>query len=123
MWWYSASAWENHSLKHLKDNLPIYPDYPTFSQQFLGVPSDDVIPCTSKQNLPLEEEVRKWAEAAKQFYEEEQDLEVSQTSLPCSKTEGLKLSSLETPAPKCHVKQGPVKSSKKLKHKPKDDDK
>ena len=69
------------------------------------------------------EEVRKWAEAAKQFFEGDQDLEVSQTFLPCSKTEGLKLSSLETPAPKHHVNQGPVKSSKKLRHKPKDDDK
>ena len=48
-------------------------------------------------------------------------MEVSQTSLPYSKIEGLKLSSLETPAPKCCVKQGPVKSSKKLKHKTKDD--
>ena len=73
--------------------------------------------------MPHEEEVRKWAEAAKQFFEEEQDLEVSQTSLPCSTTEGLKLSSLDTPALKHHVKQGPVKSSKMLKNKPKDDDK
>ena len=122
MCWYSASALEDHSLKHHKDNLSIYPDDPTFSQQLLGVSSDDVIPYTSKQNLPHEEEVRKWAEAAKQFFEEEQDLEFSQTSLPCSKTGDLKLSSLETPALKCHVKQGLVKSSKKLKHKPKDHD-
>ena len=103
MQWYSASVWEHHSLKHLKDNLPIYLDDPNFSQQFM-IPSDDVIPCTSKQSLPHEEEVQKWAELAKQIFEEEQDLEVSQTSLPCSKTEGLKLSSLETPVPKCHVK-------------------
>ena len=116
MQWYSASAWEHHSMKHLKDTLPIYPDDPAFCQQFMGIPSDDVIPCTSKQNLPHEEEVRKWAEAAKQFFEEEQDQEVSQTSLPCSKTEGLKLSSLANPSPKCCVKQGPIKSSKKLKH-------
>ena len=95
MQWYSASTWKHHSLKHLKENLPIYPDDPTFSQQFL-TPSDDVTPCTSKQSLPHEEEVRKWAAAAKQFIEE-QNLEVSQTSLPCSKTEGLKLSCLETP--------------------------
>ena len=90
MQWYRASAWEHHFLKHLKDNLPIYPDDPTFSQQFMGVPSDNVIPCTSKQCLPHEEELNKWAETAKQFLEEEQDQEVSQTSLPCSKTEGLK---------------------------------
>ena len=53
--------------------------------------------------------------AAKQFFEEEQDLEVSQTSLPCSKTEGLRLSSLETPALKHHVKQGPVENQQKVK--------
>ena len=123
MQWYSTSAWKPNSLKHLKENLSIHPDDPTFSHQLSGVTSDDAVPCTSKQNLPHEEEIRKWAEAAKQFFEEQQDLEVSETSLPCSKTEGLKLSSLETPALKCHVKQGPVKSSKKLKHKPKDDDK
>ena len=32
MHWYSASAWEYHSMKHLKDNLLIYPDDPHFSQ-------------------------------------------------------------------------------------------
>ena len=66
--------------------------------------------------------IRKWAEAAKQFFKEEQDWESSQTSLPCPKTECLKLSSLETPAPRYHMKQGSVKSSKKLKVKTKDDD-
>ena len=66
-----------------------------------------------KQNFPHEEVIRKWAEAAKQIFKEEHDLESSQTSLPCPKTEGLKLSSLETPAPKCHKSKGqlsPVKS-------------
>ena len=121
MWWYSASAWQHHSLKHLKDNLPIYPDDATFSQQFLGVLSDDVVSCTSKQNVPHEEEVRKQAKAAKQFLEEEQEQKVSQTSLPCSKTERLKLSSLANPFCKCHVKQRPIKSSKILKHNPNDD--
>ena len=36
--------------------------------------------------------IRKFAEAAKQFFKEEQDLEGSQTSLPSSKIEGLKFS-------------------------------
>ena len=67
MQWYSAYAWEHHSLKHLKENLPIHPDDPTFSQQLACVPGDDAIPHTSKQNLPHEEVIRKWAEAAKQF--------------------------------------------------------
>ena len=88
MHWYSASAWEHHFLNLLKDNLPIYPDDPTFSQQFMGTPSD-VVASTSRQNLPHEEEVRKWAEAAKQFFEEEQD--PSQVSSPGPKMEGLKI--------------------------------
>ena len=59
MHWYSASAWKHHSMKHLKDNLPIYPDDPAFSQQFMGASSDDFIPSTSRQSLPHEEEVGK----------------------------------------------------------------
>ena len=113
MQWYSTSAWKHHSLKHFKDNLPIYPDGPAFSQQFMGVPSDGVVPSTSRQSLPHEEEVRKWDVAAKQFFGEEQDL--SQVSSPDSKTEGLKLSFLDTPVMKCHIKQGPIKPSKMLK--------
>ena len=52
--------------------------------------------------------IQKWTEAAKQFFKEEQDLASSQA-------EGLKLSSVKAPTPKHHIKQGPVKSSKKLK--------
>ena len=62
--WYSASAWEHLSMKHLKDSLPIYPDDPTFPQQFMCASSDDVVPSTSQQSLLHEEEVRKWAQAA-----------------------------------------------------------
>ena len=83
MHWYSASAWEHHSMKHLKDNLPIYPDDPTFPWQFMCTSSDDV-PSASRQSLPHEEEVRKWAKAAKQFFEEEQD--PSQVSSPAPPT-------------------------------------
>ena len=86
----------------------------------MGTPSDGVVPSTSRQSLSHEEEVRKWAEATKQLFEEEQHL--SQVSSPGPKTEGLKLSSLETLVPKHHIKQGPIKSSKKLKFTPKDDD-
>ena len=89
MQWYSASTWEHHSLKHLKENLSIHPDDPSFTQQFSCVPGYDAVPFTSKPNFPQEEEIRKWAEAAKQFFKEEKDLEGSQTSLPCSNTEGL----------------------------------
>ena len=31
MHWYSASAWEHHTHKHVQNNLPIYPDDPRFS--------------------------------------------------------------------------------------------
>ena len=74
----------------MKENLPIHPDDPNFSQQFAHVPGDDDIPSTSKpkQNLPHEEVIRKEAEASEQFFKE-QNLESSQTSLPCPKTEGL----------------------------------
>ena len=58
---YSASAWEHHSMKHLKDNLPIYPDDPAFPQQFMCTSRDGVVPSTSRQSLPHEEEVRKLA--------------------------------------------------------------
>ena len=73
MHWYGASAWEHQSIKHLKNNLSIYPDDPAFSKQLMGISSDDVVFSTSRQCLPHEEEGRKWAEAAKQFFEEEQD--------------------------------------------------
>ena len=53
-------------------------------------------------------------EAAKQFLEEEGDLEGGQTSFHCPSVEGFELSSREAAAPKHHIKQGPVKSSKKF---------
>ena len=84
MHWYSASAWQHHSMKHLKDNLPIFP------LQFMSTSSDDVVPSITTQSLPHEEEVRKWAKAAKQFFEEEQDPSlVSTTAPPTPKMEGL----------------------------------
>ena len=86
-------------MKHLKDNLTIFP------QQFMSLSSDDAVPSTSRQSLPHEEEVRKWAEAVKCFIKEEQD--PSQVSTPApltSKMEGLRLSFLEPQVPKCHIK-------------------
>ena len=58
-------------MKHLKDNLPIFPDDPAFPQQFISPSSDDVVPSILRQSLPHEEEVSKQAKAAKQFFEEE----------------------------------------------------
>ena len=54
MQWYSASAWEHHTLAHSKENLPIHPDDPAFSQQFACVPGDEATPSTSGSvpNLP-----------------------------------------------------------------------
>ena len=86
MQWYSASILEHHSLKHLKEDLPIHPDDPDFSQQFACVPGDDAVLSTSKpkQNLPHKEVIRKWAEAAKQFFTEEQTLDLVKLPLHIS---------------------------------------
>ena len=43
--WYSTSAWEHPTHKHMQDNLPIHPDDPAFSEQFGEV---DTLPFTSK---------------------------------------------------------------------------
>ena len=65
---------------------------------------------------------------AKQFLEEEEgDPEGGQSTFHCPSAEGFKSSYHEVAAPKHHVKQGPVKSSKKLQEikevKTKDEDK
>ena len=54
MQWYSASAWEHHTSTHSKENLPIHPDDPAFSQQFASGPGDGATPSTSGfvPNLP-----------------------------------------------------------------------
>ena len=117
MHWYSASTWEHHTLKHLKENLPIHPNDPAFSQQFAYVSGDEATPSTSKPqlNLPHGDVIHKQAEAAKQFLEEEGDPEGGQHIFHCPSTGYLKLSFHEVATPKHHVKQGPVKSSKKFK--------
>ena len=45
MHWYSASAWEHHTQRHIQDNLSIHPDDPTFYQQFSEAAT---LPSTSK---------------------------------------------------------------------------
>ena len=69
MWWYSASAWEHHTCKHVQDNLPIHPDDPSFSEQFGKV---DTLPSTSKLASILYPSINihERAKAAKQFLEE-----------------------------------------------------
>ena len=34
MYWYSATTWENHTAKHCKDNLLIFPDEPELAKKF-----------------------------------------------------------------------------------------
>ena len=88
MQWFSTSAWENHICKHLQDGLPLFPDDPAFTQL-----SPETLPSTSgstSESLPLD--VVLGAKVAKQCLKEESK---ASTSL------------------KCHVKQGPVKKSKK----------
>ena len=104
----------------LRDTLKAYallPDNSTFPEKFLPQSSGDAVPSTSNQFLPHEEEIRKQAQAAKCFIEEEQASRQDPNFAPLSpKKEGLKFSSLESQAPtmtpKHHIKQGPIKSSK-----------
>ena len=116
MQWYSASAWEDHTLKHIKGNLPIHPDNHAFSQQFACVSGDEVTPSTSKPqlNLPHVDVIHKQAEVMKQFLKEG-DPESGQPTFHCPSTEDFESSHHEVAIQKCHIKQGPVKSSKKCK--------
>ena len=85
MWWYSVSAWEHHTLKHVKENLPIHHDDPTFSQQFAHASKNESTPSTSRSqlNLPHADVICKPAEAVKQFLEEEGDPEDGQPTFHC----------------------------------------
>ena len=53
MQWYSVSAWEHHTLKHVKENLPIHPNDLAFSQQFACASGNEATPSTSKLQLNL----------------------------------------------------------------------
>ena len=93
MQWFSTSAWENHICKHSKDGLPLFPNDPAFMHL-----SPETLPSTSgstSKSLPLNVILER-AKAAKQCLKEENK---ASTSL------------------KCHVKQGPIKKSKKQRDK------
>ena len=96
MHWYSASAWEHHTCKHALENLPIYPDDPAFSQQFIHIPRDEATPSTSKSpfKLPHSEIIQQRAKAAKQYLEEESG---QCSTFHCPSTEELKPSHQEAP--------------------------
>ena len=102
-----------HTLKHVKENFPIHPNHPAFSQQFACASGHEATPSTSKPqlNFPPVDVICKWAEATKQFLEG--DPEGGQPTFHCSSTEGFESSHHEVAIPKCCIKQGPVKSSKK----------
>ena len=70
MWWYSASAWECHTCKHVEDNLPIHPDDPAFAEQFGKI---GTLPSVSKltSTLPPYINIHERAKAAKQLLAEE----------------------------------------------------
>ena len=120
MQWYSASAWEHHSLKHLKDNLPIHPDDPVFLSNswvllvmmlFLVPPDKACLMRKRSENglkLP-NSSLRKNKTPVK-------------SPLQAPKTEGLRLSSLESQVSKCQITQGPIKSSIILKFTPRNND-
>ena len=105
MHWYSASAWEHHTCKHIQDNLPIHPKNPAFYQQFSEA---EAIPSTSKltSDLPQANIISERAKAAMQFLEEGDN----ESTLPPWEHVH---SSFEIQ--KHHVKQGSIKSSKKFK--------
>ena len=105
MWWYSTSAWEHHTHKHIQDNLPIHPNDPAFSEQFGKI---STLPSVSKltSTLPPSINIHKRAEAAKQFLVEEN----KRVNIPFEDAQ-TPMSSL---TPKHHPKQGPIKSRKKI---------
>ena len=94
----------------LQRNLPIHPDDPAFSQQFACAPGDEATPSTSESvpNLPHAAVIYQWADTAKHFLEEGSD----QSIFHCPLSEGSDPKPHK--APKCHIKQGTVKSSKKV---------
>ena len=72
MQWYSASAWEHHTHKHVLDNLPIHPDDPAFSEQFgeIGtLPPVSKLISTLPPSINIHERAK--AKAIKQFLAED----------------------------------------------------
>ena len=69
MQWYSTSAWEHHTHKHVQDNFPFHPDDPAFYEQFGEV---DILPSTSKltSTPPPFHQYHEKVKTAKQFLEE-----------------------------------------------------
>ena len=89
MWWFSTSALKNHVHKHSQAGLPLFPNDPAFTHL-----SPETLPSTSgstSKSLPLNV-----------------ILERAKAARPCLKEE-----SKAPPSSKCHVKQGPIKKSKK----------
>ena len=121
MCWYSATAWENDTMKYSKTTC-------SFSQMILHLLKNSYHNLVVMLLLVLQNKfylMRKRLESKHKllnvFFEKEHTTHVPWTP----KKEGLKLSCLEPQDPsmsqKCHVKEGPVKFSKKLKFTPKDD--
>ena len=105
MQWYSPSAWEHHTRKHVQDNLPIHPDDPAFSEQFGEI---STLPSVSKltSTLPPSINIHERAKAAKQFLTEEN----KESTFPFQDAK----IPMSSPTPKCCPKQGPIKSSKRI---------
>ena len=101
--------------KTLQGQHADFPDEPEIAEKVQPQSDNSTSLSTCKQLLPHEDEIIKQLQTAKCFFKEEQATLVSLVP----KNEGLKLSALEKQAPlkpiKCHAKQGPIKSSKKVK--------
>ena len=115
MQWYRATAWENHTAKHCKDNLPTYPDIPEFAKKFKPQSGDYASLSTSKQLLPHEKEIMKQVQAANCFL----GRTANHTCSPASQERGFEVECSGATglheAHEAHIRQGPIKSSKKIK--------
>ena len=106
MQWYSASAWEHHTHKHVLDNLPIHPNAPAFSEQFDEIGTLPSVPKLTS-TLPPSINIYERAKDAKQFLAEEN----KESTFPSQGAQ----TPMSSPTPKHCPKQGPIKSSKKVK--------
>ena len=72
MQWYSATTWEQHTHKHVQDNLLIHPDDPAFCEQFGEISTfSSVSKLTS--TLPPSINICERAKAAKDFLAEDNE--------------------------------------------------
>ena len=120
MHWYRASAWDCHTMKHLKDNLPIFPDDPALARNSYPILVVMLFPALQNKFYLMKKILESEHKPLNVSLRKIKPGQVPTPGPPIPKMEGLKLSFLEPEAPSIqrtehHIKQGPVKSSKKFK--------